>query len=505
MKTVDLKEIALQFGESSKIIAIQDTAPIADVFRMIFGLPEDTPFLLQTRNETFGIWVDLEEQDYADLQSGCLIRGVMKPDTSLLSPPATKQADKIRSPDKKPTPTPETPLRRSPRKHAKTPTCTDQSWAENFVIPTEKFTQKLLDELADTQPKVLRYSLKQEFMSHICEKIFTYRKYPKPKQVGKIAVLIVNTYPCLRDQIGSGTDSWEDSIKNRLKNMRREMVDDVEVISHKRAKSSVPPPKPSEDPYNVQLKQLFGKIKDGEDVDITEINALMDKTFSERRTFLNHKHNVQDLVKEYPTLFLREQILLEFTRITGVHLTDQMETGLGEHCQKLIDMANKQPVGKLSSHAMLVLHEMNTLTQSLDADNVDLVKKATSLLVLPDLLCDQKDYMLKFYSEHESKQDILNESIANGIPYVAMIGLPMKATRYYIVSEGLVLFEGSSTSPSKSVLEAVSLLFSTFYITHRRYHKKVLSTFLFLQEKILCLPNDQKVPGKLCTFMKKLK
>lgn len=108
-------------------------------------------------------------------------------------------------------------------------------WSEMFSLPKHKFSFRLLECLREKLQ--LSRSLKSELVENVCREIIAHSKYPTTTNITDVARAIVREYQHLKETIGTGYGGWRQSIKDKLKNMRR--VDDSEEVQNKK-KSILP-------------------------------------------------------------------------------------------------------------------------------------------------------------------------------------------------------------------------------------------------------------------------
>jgi len=66
----------------------------------------------------------------------------------------------------------------------------------------------------------MTWKYKYQFLDEICLELSLYTKYPTSAMYCDAARSIVDTYPYLKESIGSGYGGWKQALIDKMKNMR---------------------------------------------------------------------------------------------------------------------------------------------------------------------------------------------------------------------------------------------------------------------------------------------
>lgn len=137
----------------------------------------------------------------------------------------------------------------------------------------------------------------------MCREITVNTKYPSSLAITDAARAIVREYTYLRETIGTGYGGWRQSIRDRLKNIRR-CDQSEEVKSRKKVVKSAAS----------SLKHIERSSNPATD----DLSSHLRETFEVRRNeIVSQKVKIEDLRRKYPNLFAKKELDEEFFRITG--------------------------------------------------------------------------------------------------------------------------------------------------------------------------------------------
>ncbi|XP_040074598.1 uncharacterized protein LOC115312265 [Ixodes scapularis] len=252
------------------------------------------------------------------------------------------------------------------------------------TLPTLSYTlpEPTLD-LKELLPKVeegeLSNALRQRIIRWLHSDLCRYALYPGKRDLNSEAARhLVFKYPKLADKPGLGFGSWKEALKNRTKNQRRRMVDVKEVADEraKRAKACLSggsqTPRGASRPSVTTTLALYDVGEDEESIAAhTEylkkemrktpetrneemISDAMKRTYVKRRGWISEKpRTVEEVLDLYPALGVKEEVLQEFLRMTGVHAEDGVRNFFetkGERVEELL----KAKQGKAGTAAVEV-------------------------------------------------------------------------------------------------------------------------------------------------------
>ena len=88
--------------------------------------------------------------------------------------------------------------------------------------------------------------------------------------------------------------------------------------------------------------------------------------------------------------------------------------------------------------------------------------------------------------------------ISQSAPFILVIGTAMENTQYFICGENIAICE------SKSYLDAIIDLICTYYVFDIAYPKSLSGIFLFLQQSVFNIKDDQVPPACLLRVLQNI-
>ena len=345
-------ELVVQYEGSAKMLMWDRQQDLPSLIKVKFGIPLDTMIILQRHNTKYNMYIDLLPTELCNLADSTVLKCALEPVTRVMDilpiAESTVNGDDlsilstdVSAPSTSSCSAPSTPGCSAPS----TSSCSAPStsgkkpmWPDKFIIPTHKFSDELQQALDNVKPGlVLPWDEKREFLKHINEKLqrCSGGVYPEAHQYQMVARAIVETFPQLKDTLGSGIDSWIKSLRDGMKNKRRYIKNDPEVLARKRktnegAKATaVKLPKKGETVWSVNIPdgeddtsherhiaQMKCLLRSKDEEADTKVNALMEATFGHRRQYLIYeKAHIVDIKEKYPAMFIPVHLQREFYRI----------------------------------------------------------------------------------------------------------------------------------------------------------------------------------------------
>ena len=296
-------ELVVQYEGSAKMLMWGRQQDLPSLIKVKFEIHLDTMIILQRHNTKYNMNIDLLPAELCNLADSTVLKCALETVTRVMDilpiAESTVNGDdlSILSTDVSGR---STSSCSAPSTSGKKP-----MWPDKFIIPTHKFSDELQQALDNVKPGlVLPWDEKREFLKHINEKLqrCSGGVNPEAHQYQMVARAIVETFPQLKDTLGSGIDSWIKSLRDGMKNRRRYIKNDPEVHARKRkttegAKATaVKLPKKEETVWSVNIPdgeddtsherhiaQMKCLLRSKDEEADTKVNALMEATFGHRR------------------------------------------------------------------------------------------------------------------------------------------------------------------------------------------------------------------------------
>nr|XP_054592781.1 sterile alpha motif domain-containing protein 3-like [Nothobranchius furzeri] len=357
--------------------------------------------------------------------------------------------------------------------------------------------------------------IKMDILATIAQTVFAFKAYPTKQELESVASALIEKHPCLRDPgPGPGHHSWTMSIIYKMGNYRQKLQSagcSEVLVNRKRSKHDSRPLKKAKrcevnflpDNPTGQTDSSLQKEKDElkeemqkKHPNMAAVKSKMELTFSLRRKeIVSEEPLVDDVLKQWPALFLPDQVCAEFFRITRTNLTSRFFTSLDEYAPKMIKVyrASGAACGE----------GMKSLLEKLDDQTSDVLscRKATALRGLPMFMDKHSGSLLKDCLDTEPVEDQIN-SMKMGIltvieDDVATVQSSPNIRFFAVVLEEQIVVDEVSDLPT-----AFALLFGLIYALNMDYPKELKYTFETIQKVFMCL--DPKCSARVQSFKNKL-
>ncbi|XP_057182127.1 uncharacterized protein LOC130549013 [Triplophysa rosa] len=200
--------------------------------------------------------------------------------------------------------------------------------------------------------------MKMDILDNIAQAIFAFKAYPNCQELESVSAALIEMHPCLKDPgSGTGYHSWTMSIKYKVGNYRQKLrsVGCSEVaVNQKRANENTSrlkkakrcevnflPDNPlgqTDSSLQKEKEALQEELKKKR-LNMAFVDSKMELTFSLRRKeIVEEEPLVADILKQWPALFLEDQICAEFYRITQTNLKSTFFSYLDEYAPQMIKL-----------------------------------------------------------------------------------------------------------------------------------------------------------------------
>ncbi|XP_065115909.1 uncharacterized protein [Paramisgurnus dabryanus] len=394
-------------------------------------------------------------------------------------------------------------------------------WPSTFPIP--KFTYDVELRLAKGNEKfkedgtllTIPREMKMDILDAIAQAIFSFKAYPNNQELESVSAALVQKHPCLKDRgSGTGYHSWTMSIKYKVGNYRQKLrsvgcsevavnqrrasEDSRRLKKAKRCEINFLPDIPiGETEYSLQKERdaLQEELKK-KHLNMAFVDSKMELTFPLRRKEIVDKEPlVADVLREWPALFLEDQVSAEFYRITQTNLKSTFFSSLDEYASPMIKLyrARGGAYGE----------EMKTLLDQLDNQTSDVLahRKATALKGLPVFMREKSGNFLRTCLDTEP-EDQYTKGMKMGIlsivkDNVGTIHSSPNVRCLSVVLEELVVLDNVQDLPT-----AVVLLFGLIYCLNMNYPKELKYTFETIQKVFIGL--DPQCSQRVQSFKNKV-
>ncbi|CAL9688545.1 unnamed protein product [Knipowitschia caucasica] len=226
------------------------------------------------------------------------------------------------------------------------------------------------------------------------------------------------------------------------------------------------------------------------------VESKMEMTFSLRRKeIVMEEPLVLDVQRQWPALFLPEQISAEFFRITQTHLMNRFFSSLDEYAPKIIRLYR--------ARAALWGKDMKTLLENLDDQTTEVLahRKSAALKGLPLIMRDESKSFLRTCLDMQPRENHVGGMKMGVLTIVeddvgTVDSIP-NARFFTVVLEEQIVIDEVSDLPT-----AVALLFGLVYALNMAYPKELKYTFETIQKLFMCL--DTKCSARVQTFKNKM-
>lgn len=287
-------------------------------------------------------------------------------------------------------------------------------WPEFINILTQDFSKELLNAL-DNQ-KSLNWVQSSELTTHLANYAYQYKKYPNKSERLQICTALINKFPYLKNDIGSGTGGWEIRILNKLKKIRQSDPSLEVQLNRQKRKSET-----SRTPKNIKLNPERGELNwspdhfPGENDNSQKIHmqllneeskksasfqnqntikSLMNLTYSFRRNKINNKISIKQLMDEYPIFFQENEQYNEFERLTSIRIADVFYLESSRSSKLLLDMFLRKQSHILKSKQNEIERILNCYKDE-NIEKIDHIKQSLGLSVLPLLFKEKIEHFVQ--------------------------------------------------------------------------------------------------------------
>ncbi|XP_028418061.1 uncharacterized protein LOC114542873 [Dendronephthya gigantea] len=369
-------------------------------------------------------------------------------------------------------------------------------WISSYQLPA-RFSPRVTAAL---ERKNLPGNVRDEFNRDICSSIKVHTMNPKKHERETVAFKIISKYPFLADKIGSGISSWDMSIKNGFKNLRKtkrgyQSQSGVCMIGVQTKKNKVADDAPlalveGETTQTCQdhLAAIKREMAKNKNRNVALIKELMELTYPYRRNkVVSSPTTLKDLLAEYPALRLVSELKAEFERATS---------SIGK-CRKMshIFRNNVKPkIISLAQSKVKAFPGIASILKLMEEETTDSPTKKTEIeedgavMLVQQLLREKTnryDPVVKICSDDESIDKVIESVVA---PKLIGSGQYGSITPLYLVAEGEVIIK----FPNTGLINALVVLLAAYYAFNIKYPNKGRNLFSFIEATLLGNFEDAK-------------
>ncbi|KAI7793899.1 hypothetical protein IRJ41_005945 [Triplophysa rosa] len=367
----------------------------------------------------------------------------------------------------------------------------NSQWPSTFPIP--KFSYDVELRLAKGNEKfkedgtllAMPREMKMDILDNIAEAIFAFKAYPNCQELESVSAALIEMHPCLKDPgSGTGYHSWTMSIKYKVGNYCQKLRS-VGCSEVARCEVNFLPDNPlgqTDSSLQKEKEALQEELKKKR-LNMAFVDSKMELTLSLRRKeIVEEEHLVTDILKQWPALFLEDQICAEFYRITQTNLKSTFFSYLDEYAPRMIKLYRVRG----GAHE----DDMKTLLDQLDNQTSDVLayRKATALKGLPLFLREKSEYFLK--------------TCLIGILTIVEDDVATIHSNTNVRCLSLVLEEHIVLDNVRDLPTAMALLFGLIYALNMNYPKELKYTFEMIQRVFIGL--DPQCSARVQSFKNKL-
>ncbi|PIK41628.1 Uncharacterized protein BSL78_21517 [Apostichopus japonicus] len=364
------KEFLVKFKEHQKIITIKETDDIVKIIQETFEI-EQTEMILQNYDKEWDDWIDVS--NFGQIPNRTVLRCIIPKALSTVTTLETTVNPTPEPPDNDSlNDTDTTEILESDDSSTgseelivgSTLSSLKGKWPDKFVIPEKRFSDNL--KVALNTQKTLLWSQKRELMDVIANELIKYTDSPSKVQRKQIALELITKYKHLKEVLGSGTDGWEERIRDKMKNVRRlgRAKDASSPSSSGARKRSIAQSSLATQNQKAKRGEVNWSpiIPDGEDdktlkehtevmkkefkkntPNVDLIKERMEITYAQRRKLINSKPLIIEVQENYPALFSPCEIGNEFKRLTDTELHKTFESSLSKAASKILSEVKLKP------------------------------------------------------------------------------------------------------------------------------------------------------------------
>lgn len=236
------KEFLVKFNDNQKIVKVEESDNLAQKIKEAFEIKDKTAaFILQNYDKEWDDWIDVSNFD--EIPNRTILRCIIK--ASAVNTLEPKIVSTTESHDNYCSFLNDTDSTETVESDESSSTCSGEmvvgvtlpslkgKWPDKFGIPENKFSEGL--KVALNSEKTLNWSQKRELMEVVASQILKYTDTPNKMQRKQVALELIAKYPYLKEVLGSGTDGWEERIRDKLKIVRRHARGTAASSSRKRS------------------------------------------------------------------------------------------------------------------------------------------------------------------------------------------------------------------------------------------------------------------------------
>uniref|UniRef100_A0A9J7ZUW5 Uncharacterized protein n=1 Tax=Cyprinus carpio carpio TaxID=630221 RepID=A0A9J7ZUW5_CYPCA len=399
-----------------------------------------------------------------------------------------------------------------------------EQWPSTFNIPAFSLDVELrlrkANEIYQQTKKPLNVprDMKCEILDKIVQAIFEIKAYPDAYEVQSVASALVQKHPCLAEPgKRTGWDGWVMSIKFKLGNYRAKLREagcsEVSVNtkrkSHEGVTATIKKPKRAEvnflpdhpegqtDDSLEEVRLIMIDEMKKKRIDSALIQQKMQETFSLRRKeVVEIQPLVEEIRERWPALFLKDEICMEFFRISNVDLLEKFNMSLEKYTTPLLKLYRKRTDA--------FGEEMKTLLDKLDEQVSDITthRKITALKGLPIFLREKPACFLKMCLDTDP-EDHSTKGVKIGILTVVEDDVAAVTSLPTVINLAIILEEAIVLQDITDLPAAFAYLFGLLYALNMEYPKELKYTFEVIQKIFMdlggtCSARVQSLKSKLC-------
>ena len=217
------------------------------------------------------------------------------------------------------------------------------------------------------------------------------------------------------------------------------------------------------------------------------LDLAMDKTFPERRRMLvKEMCPLRLLLDTYPLLRGKEELLKEFTRITGIDAIEKFPAIL-TNAANIIKIGLEKKIKKVLEMNSIITNDQENIFDQTNFLGI------SAILSIPLIL---KEKIGAFIAKTDSE---LNHPRIICETYDAeVITTLFQSERFVVMVESNVLFE------TKDICEAFLVMFASYYVFNLSYPLELDATLTFFQRSIFKVGDSAKLKQKVLTLIASL-
>lgn len=393
-------KVLLQYNTSSKIREVSDGNEIFSAIASTFKIEKDN-YTLQKYDEDFQEYVDLE--DISLIEDKSKIKVILTPHVISTADSVLNSIDDI--------------VEESHIDITDVFLNLKEQWHAVVKLPFKDFSRPLFEALEKKEN--LNWSLSSELVGHLATFAYSFKCYPNKQERLQICEALIQKYPHLKSDIGTGTGGWAIKLLNKLKKMRQSDNSlEVKLNREKRKLNSSMMPKkiklnPKKGEVNWSPDHIEGETESSQKIhkqimqeesqkalasqDKSKLRYLMALTYSYRRSTINNKVPISILLEQYPIFFQEEEQFEEFNRLTFVNIKETYFKQVISKGLVLFEIFSGKKCHKLKREQEEALAILSSVSKE-DIESMNYIKAQLGLLYLPLLLKESQQYFVEIVS-----------------------------------------------------------------------------------------------------------